>query len=401
MRKEVRSIGVGTAAHIVDRVVRQTGILELQPNQRSEISMGLAVTSIHHGSPAGCPFHLSRHLFTDLERADPNVRADRGDEISWLVGQRLDGRRHDASNRAPPARMHCGDVTARRVRNQDRHAIGRTGSYSKSLRERHERVPLGIGNRRSVIGVGDFAHVASVHLTLLEKAIEGKTELLCKTRPVLPHRIVIVAQVKPEVERVVRRSAHAAGTGRKRMTKPVPIQKGGMESAHSVVCSTASLREPTVRAKSSVFQVRAGSCLVHRFPSVEWTNALRVTLNNDRAYREAGKPWTFGSVAMIVRSDPGYGLEQDAGIILDVHRGECRGARFVEGDDDPQDAEFVIVGTYARWRDVIEGRLDPIKAMMEGKLKLARGHLPTIIRFVEPSRLVVASASKVPTRFAD
>jgi hypothetical protein len=36
---------------------------------------------------------------------------------------------------------------------------------------------------------------------------------------------------------------------------------------------------------------------------------------------------------------------------------------------------------------------------MQGKLKLTRGHLPTIIRFVEPSRLVVAGARKVPTDF--
>lgn len=104
---------------------------------------------------------------------------------------------------------------------------------------------------------------------------------------------------------------------------------------------------------------------------------------------------------MVVRSDPNRGLERDAGIVLDLHQGECRGARFVEGDGDLVDADFVIVGSYAEWRDVIEGRLDPIKGMMEGKLKLARGHLPTIIRFVEPSRLVVQSASKVPTQFGD
>lgn len=163
----------------------------------------------------------------------------------------------------------------------------------------------------------------------------------------------------------------------------------------------ASLRDRSSRATNRVLQVRAGSCLVHRFPSAEWTNALRVALNNSRAYREVGKAWTFGSVAMIVQRDPENGLEEDAGMILDVHRGECRGARFVEGESDPQDAEFVIVGCYARWRDVIEGKLDPIKGMMEGKLKLARGHLPTIIRFVEPSRLVVSSASKVPTEFSD
>ena len=138
---------------------------------------------------------------------------------------------------------------------------------------------------------------------------------------------------------------------------------------------------------------------MHRFPSKEWTEALGAALNNDRGYREAGKPWTFGSVAMIVQSDPANGLERDAGMILDVHQGECRGTNFVEGVDDSLEAEFVISASYARWREVIERKLDPIRGMMEGKLKLVRGDLPTIIRFVEPARIIVASASKVPTEF--
>jgi putative sterol carrier protein len=46
-------------------------------------------------------------------------------------------------------------------------------------------------------------------------------------------------------------------------------------------------------------------------------------------------------------------------------------------------------------------RIDPIKGMMEGKLKLTKGHLPTIIRFIESSRQLVMSASRVPTEFAD
>jgi putative sterol carrier protein len=140
---------------------------------------------------------------------------------------------------------------------------------------------------------------------------------------------------------------------------------------------------------------------MHRFPSEEWTEAYKNALNNNRAYREAGKPWTFGAVAMIVRCDLSLGIEHDVGMILDVHRGECRGARFVERIGDPEEAAFVIVASYERWRDVIEGRLDPIKGMMEGKLKLTKGHLPTIIRFIESSRQLVMSASRVPTEFAD
>jgi putative sterol carrier protein len=137
---------------------------------------------------------------------------------------------------------------------------------------------------------------------------------------------------------------------------------------------------------------------VYRFPSEEWTVAYRAAINNNRAYRERGT-WTFGPVAMIVRDDGAGGLAQPAGVVLDVHEGECRSARFVEGVDDPEDAKFVIVAPYARWKDVIEGRLDPIKGMMEGKLRLTRGHLPTIIRFVESARELVVSASRVPTEF--
>lgn len=238
-----------------------------------------------------------------------------------------------------------------------------------------------------------------MHLPLFEEAIAAECHTLREARTVLADRVVLILQVKTEVQSVVRSDAHSAGTRCKRMTEAVPIQKGGMQSTHIVLCSTARLREPPLHAKEAVPQVRAGSWLVHRFPSEEWTAALRIALNNDRTYREVGKAWTFGAVAMVVRSDPANGVQQAAGIILDVHAGECRSARFVEGTDDPPDAEFVIVASYARWKDVIEGKLDPIKGMMDGKLKLTRGHLPTIIRYVEPARLLVSSASKVPTDF--
>lgn len=140
---------------------------------------------------------------------------------------------------------------------------------------------------------------------------------------------------------------------------------------------------------------------MYRFPSEAWTAAYRNAINQNRAYREAGTAWTFGSVALVVVPDPAEAALKPAGMVLDVHQGQCRTARYVEGDENPKDAEFVIVAPYARWKDVIEGRLDPIKGMMDGKLRLTRGHLPTIIRFVESARQLVASASRVPTEFVE
>jgi putative sterol carrier protein len=139
----------------------------------------------------------------------------------------------------------------------------------------------------------------------------------------------------------------------------------------------------------------------HRFPSEDWTTAYRDAVNKNDAYRKAARPWTFGSVAMVINAEPGIGIEDDTGMILDVHQGECRGTTYVKGMDRVREADtaFVIVADYNRWKEVIRGKLDPIKGMMEGKLKLTKGHLPTMIRFVEASRELVVSASKVPTEF--
>ena len=58
----------------------------------------------------------------------------------------------------------------------------------------------------------------------------------------------------------------------------------------------------------------------HRFPSEDWTTAYRDAVNKNDAYRKAARPWTFGSVAMVINAEPGIGIEDDTGMILDVHR---------------------------------------------------------------------------------
>ena len=135
----------------------------------------------------------------------------------------------------------------------------------------------------------------------------------------------------------------------------------------------------------------------HPFPSAAWTEAFAAAVEANERYRQHGKPWTFGKVAMVVKADARRGIEQDAAMILDVHEGRCRGAAYVKGMDAVGEAPFVIVADYDRWTQVIAGEVDPIKAMMEGKLKLTQGHLPTMLRFVESSRALVDSATRVDT----
>jgi hypothetical protein len=65
-----------------------------------------------------------------------------------------------------------------------------------------------------------------MQLPLLEQPVEGNAEVLCETRTVRADRIVVVAQVKAEVQGVVRRSAHPALPRGERMPKAVPTEKG-------------------------------------------------------------------------------------------------------------------------------------------------------------------------------
>ena len=136
------------------------------------------------------------------------------------------------------------------------------------------------------------------------------------------------------------------------------------------------------------------------FPSAEWCAAYKDAINTNPRYKEAGKDWTHGVVAMIVKADPALGIAEDTGMWLDVDRGECKGCKLVSAAE-AQGAAFVIVADYARWKTVIKKELDPIKGMMQGKLKLTKGHMPTIVKYVNSSRELVESTSRVPTRFRD
>lgn len=138
----------------------------------------------------------------------------------------------------------------------------------------------------------------------------------------------------------------------------------------------------------------------HLFPSQDWAEAYRVAINSNPAYQAAGKEWTHGVVAMVVKADPGLGIPEDIGMWLDVHEGTCRACRIVSAAE-AQTAPFVIVSDYPRWKQVILKQVDPIKAMMQGKLKLTKGHMPTIVRYVNSSRELVESTSRVDTKFRD
>jgi putative sterol carrier protein len=139
--------------------------------------------------------------------------------------------------------------------------------------------------------------------------------------------------------------------------------------------------------------------MANLFPSDAWAAEYKNAVNANPRYATAGKDWTHGAVALIVKADASLQLEQDMAILLDVDAGVCRGARYMPGEAARADAAFAVEGPYDNWKKLIIENLDPIKALMQGKLKLTKGHLPTMIRYVESSKQLLSSAQAVPTEF--
>ena len=132
--------------------------------------------------------------------------------------------------------------------------------------------------------------------------------------------------------------------------------------------------------------------------SDEWVKAYREAINRS-PYREAGKDWRSGVVALVVTKNPAIGLPEDVGIWLDLHEGQCREACACDAQKAAA-APFCITGQYSQWKQVLMRQLDPIKGMMQGRLKL-KGDLPTIVRYVKASQELVNAASTLETEFLD
>lgn len=135
-----------------------------------------------------------------------------------------------------------------------------------------------------------------------------------------------------------------------------------------------------------------------QFPSEEWLDEYVARINDSPAYKEAAASWE-GDVAYVIEAEPDKGVPEDVWAWLDLWHGECREAKIVSSEEGEK-SRFVIRAPYTRWKEVIRKELDPVKGMMQGKLKL-KGDLPTIVRYVKAANELVNLSQTVPTEFPD
>ena len=134
------------------------------------------------------------------------------------------------------------------------------------------------------------------------------------------------------------------------------------------------------------------------FPSSEWLAAYVELINASPEYKQAGATWE-GDLSYVIDAEPDKNVPDDTWLWMDLQHGECRAAKVVTPAEG-ETAQYIIRAPYTRWKEVLRGELDPVKGMMQGKLKL-EGDLPTIIRDVKAANELVNIAGRVPTEFPD
>jgi putative sterol carrier protein len=133
-----------------------------------------------------------------------------------------------------------------------------------------------------------------------------------------------------------------------------------------------------------------------KFPSDEWIKELSTRLNASESYERSARDWE-GDFIFVVEPDEGYG--DTAYLFLSLLHGKSPDAAVLASQDE-RESEFVIHAPFSTWRQVIEGKLDPIQGMMTRKLKLM-GNMMKVMRYPKAAKEIVDCCALVPTDFGD
>ena len=129
-----------------------------------------------------------------------------------------------------------------------------------------------------------------------------------------------------------------------------------------------------------------------RFPSDEWIKELSRQLNASESYERSAKDWE-GDFWFLVEPDEAY--PEPAWLFLGLYHGKSPDAS-MEPNQEARETEFTISAPFGTWRQVIEGKLDPIQGMMMRKLKL-QGNLTKIMRYPRAAKEIVSCCAQIPT----
>lgn len=132
-----------------------------------------------------------------------------------------------------------------------------------------------------------------------------------------------------------------------------------------------------------------------KIASDAWVKLYVDALNNNPAYFDAAKTWEGDFVFWLEPEGP---LDHKIGFFLGLFHGKATGGKELkEGEPEPK-AEFKVSGKYLNWVKVFKKQIDPVQALMQGKLKLT-GNMAKVMRAVKAAQELVNTLSMTDTEY--
>jgi putative sterol carrier protein len=131
--------------------------------------------------------------------------------------------------------------------------------------------------------------------------------------------------------------------------------------------------------------------------SQAWADAAATAIRASVSYPKAAATWE-GAIVFKLQADPSLGVPEDRSAFFDLWHGECRSAQAATATD-LESAAYIIAADAFTWQQVMAGKLEPIAGLLRGKLKLHKGNVATLARYVTAAKEMVVCAATVPTRF--
>lgn len=126
----------------------------------------------------------------------------------------------------------------------------------------------------------------------------------------------------------------------------------------------------------------------------EWVEAFGKALNENPNYKPSALTWE-GDMLLLI--EPSGNLDHEVRIFIGLHHGECTGTKLVlEGEEI--ETEYIMAGPYDNFVSVMKKEIDPIRAIMAGKLRL-EGDMAKLMRHTKAALEIVNSLGSFETEY--
>ncbi|PMP60802.1 MAG: hypothetical protein C0171_00960 [Caldisphaera sp.] len=132
------------------------------------------------------------------------------------------------------------------------------------------------------------------------------------------------------------------------------------------------------------------------FPSKEWAEIFCKKINENQNYKNTAKGWKWPLMFKVSQLPENLISKYPSGSIgikADLYEGTCREVEFYE-DVSKSTADFILSASFNDWIKILNNELNPVSAILQGKLKLEKGSMATVMRFPSAAVELVKSAQE-------